>query len=69
MRDDDWISTRVTRASEHLPLVTQDVLARMKALLVGELSQRQLSKTELSHAAEELIRAMAPVAPRTEAEQ
>jgi len=65
----DWITSRITEARKAHPFVTQCVADRMEALLNAQLSDRHLSKTELTSVAQELIAGMVPVPPQAEAKQ
>ena len=67
--DYDWISTRVTKAREQHPSVTDAVSDLMAGLLKGELSERQISKLDLTKLAKELIMAMASTSPEKDAKQ
>jgi hypothetical protein len=58
--DQNWITGRITEARKPHPSVTESVSARMKELLSDQFSERQLSKTELTSVAKELIASMVP---------
>jgi hypothetical protein len=66
---DLWITTRVTESCSRYPLVTEAVSARLKELLNGQLSERQLSPADLTSVAEALISDMVPATPTAEARQ
>jgi len=59
--DDSWISIRITEALATCPLVSDAVSSRIADLLKGDLSERQLSKPELTSVAKALIVDMASV--------
>jgi hypothetical protein len=67
--DGRWITNRITKALECHPLVTEAVSTRIDQLLTGQLSERQLSATELTSVARELIVCMVPGSPKAEAKQ
>ena len=69
MTDDDWIKPRTAKAKEGRPLITEPVLARTEDLLNGQLSERKLSKGDITRIAKELITDMIPTPPRAEAKQ
>ena len=58
--DQNWITGRITEARKRHPPVTDSVSARMEELLKDQFSERQLSKTELTSVAKELIASMVP---------
>jgi hypothetical protein len=58
--DQNWITGRITEARKPHSAVTESVSARMKELLSDQFSERQLSKTELTSVAKELIASMVP---------
>jgi len=58
--DQNWITGRITEARKRHPSVTESVSARMEELLSDQFSERQLSKTELTSIAKELIASMVP---------
>jgi hypothetical protein len=58
--DQNWITGRITEARKRHPSVTESVSARMEELLSDQFSERQLSKTELTSVAKELIASMVP---------
>ena len=62
--DDYWIATRVTKAREGHPLVTQAVLARIETLLKGEFCARHLSSKEREAVAKALISDMVTLSPK-----
>lgn len=71
----DWITTRITEAKDATEaesdqhLLTKTVLIRMDELLKGQLSERQLSETELRAIAKELLAGMIPPRPLVEPTQ
>ena len=67
--DDHWIVTRVSEAQKHQTLVTEAVLARVRDLLKGELSDGQLTSAGLTSVASELIADMVPAPPGAGAKQ
>jgi hypothetical protein len=67
--DDHWITTRITKARERHPLVTDAASARIDQLLTGQLSERQLPATELTSVAIALIADMVPASSKAEAKQ
>ncbi len=67
--DDQSMTTRVAKARETHPLVTEAVSARIAPLLNGELSERQLPPARLEVVAKALIADMAPEPPKVEAKQ
>jgi len=64
---DLWISARITESRSNHPAVTDAVSARMEEMLKGQLSERQLTATELTKLAKALIVAMTSASPETEA--
>mgnify|MGYP001585529363 CR=1 FL=1 len=65
---EDWISIRVEEAQKTHTSVTDSAVTRMKQLLRGPLSERQLKSTELTTTAKALLADMsAPVTPKAEA--
>jgi hypothetical protein len=66
MSDGDWIAQRIAKAKAHRPLVTQAVLAQVEKLLRGQLSEREVSKGDLTAIANDLLAKMAPVPPQAE---
>jgi hypothetical protein len=67
--DDLWIATRITDARSVHPLVTEAVSTRMKELLSGTLSSRQLPQLELTNVAKALIADMLPAPAQPDAQQ
>ena len=67
--DAQWITTRVTEARKLHPSVTEAVSVRIAQLLMGPLTERQLSPTELAKVASALIVDMVPAPPKAEAKQ
>jgi hypothetical protein len=67
--DDHWIATRIIKARNRHPLVTEAVSARIDLLLTGQLSERQLPSTALTSVARALIVDMIPAPPKPEAKQ
>ena len=64
---DDWIPKRVEEAQRAHPSVTDAAATRIKRLLRGQLSERQLRSTELTSTAKTLIADMSiPVSPKAE---
>ena len=66
---DDWITSRITQAKAGQHLLTSSVVTHMDSLLRDQLTHRQLTKTELKAAANQLITSMIPPSPETGAEQ
>ncbi len=65
---DDWVSKLVEKAQKAHPSVTEAAATRMKELLKGQLSDRQLRSTELTSTAKALISDMSALAiPKAEA--
>jgi hypothetical protein len=60
---DDWISKRVEEAQRAHPSVTDAAATRMKQLLRGQLSERQLRSIELTSTAKTLISDMSTLPP------
>ena len=67
--DDHWITTRISEARKHHPLVTEVVSDRIDKLLNGQLSEGQLTSTELTSLARKLIADMVLAPPKAEAMQ
>jgi hypothetical protein len=67
--DFGWITARITEARKGHVFVTDAVSARMTELLSGQLTERQLTPTELISVAEELIAHMVPPTPKAEVKQ
>lgn len=64
---DDWIQKRIVEAQKAHPSITDAAATRMKQLLRGQLSERQLRSTELTSTAKKLIADMSiPVSPKVE---
>lgn len=64
-----WITARTAEARKRHTAVTEPVSARIEELLNGLLSERQLSPTELTSVAKELIANMVPASPKAETKQ
>ncbi len=64
--DDDWITTRITKARTRHPSVTEAVSSRMAELLKGQLSEQQLPQMGLTSVARALITDMVPAPPKTD---
>jgi hypothetical protein len=64
LSNDPWITTRITEARKHHPLVTDAASDRIEELLNGQLSERQLPQAELKTVAAALIADMIPVPPK-----
>ena len=62
-KDEDWIDDRVSKAKQVHPPVTDSAATRMKGLLKGQMSERQLRATELAKIANDLIADVADPAP------
>jgi hypothetical protein len=58
--ENPWITSRIAEARKQHPLVTNATSTRIEALLNGELSEGQLSKTALNGVAASLIADMTP---------
>jgi hypothetical protein len=56
-----WTTARVAEARKRHPFVTRAAAARITKLLAGQLSEQQLSPTELAKVATALIADMAAV--------
>ena len=67
--DVQWLTARITKARKLHALVTEAVSARITQLLTGQLSERQLSSTELTRIASTLIADMVPALPKAEAKR
>lgn len=67
--DVQWITARITEARKRHASVTEAVSARIAQLLTGQLSDGQLSSTELTKVASALIGDMVPAPPKAEAKQ
>ncbi len=65
-KDEDWINKRVSEAKKAHAPVTDGAATRMKELLNGQISERQLRATELADIAKALIVDMASPAPEGE---
>lgn len=65
--DDYWITTRVNEAWTRHPLVTESVSSQMAELLKGQLSEQQLSPSDLTSVAKALIADMVPAQPKADA--
>lgn len=55
MSDNKWITDRISKASKIHPGLNLTVTNRMEELVQGELSERQLTKTELKKVAAQLL--------------
>lgn len=58
-KDDDWIDARVGEARKVHPLVTDGVETRMKGMLKGQFSERQIPPMEMAQSAQTLLADMA----------
>ena len=67
--EDQWIITRVGKARKLHIAVTEAASVRLEQLLRGQLSERQLSSTEIMKVAMALIADMVPAPPKGEANQ
>jgi len=59
-----WIKTRIAKARERHASLTDGASDRLSQLLMGQLSERQNSASELTSIARALIADMAPAAPK-----
>ena len=60
---DQWVSLVINEARNSNPLVAEGVLARIELLLKGEISERDLTPTNLKKVATQLIGDMVPKPP------
>ncbi|MBI3091992.1 MAG: hypothetical protein HYY96_15140 [Candidatus Tectomicrobia bacterium] len=67
--EENWISKRVGDAQKAYPTVTDAVAIRMRELIRDELGKRQLRPTDLTELANLLLKDMAPVPPKVEADE
>ena len=67
--DIQWLTARITTARKLHVSVTEAASVRITQLLTGQLSERQLSSTELTKVASMLIADMVPASPKAEAKQ
>mgnify|MGYP000431895524 CR=1 FL=1 len=68
-RAESWVTAVITDAKAVHPLVTGVVSTWMENLLTGELRERQLTKTELTEIAKQLLNDMVPAPPVQETKQ
>jgi len=66
---DDWIKRRIVEANGDPPLVAPQVVSRVEGLLNGQLSERELSRGDITKVARELLAAMSPVPCEADAER
>lgn len=59
-----WITARIAEARNRHTSIPDSVAVRLKDLLAGRLSERQLPPTELSNIADALLTDMVPTPPR-----
>ena len=52
---DDWVSTLVAEAGTNNPLVTGGALARIKEMLAGQFTEKELSSAKLKEVSRQLI--------------
>ncbi len=62
-----WATARIAEARKRHASVTEAVSARIAQLLADQLSERQLSPTELAKIANALVADMIPTPPKTDA--
>lgn len=67
--DTRWVTTLMAEAQNRNPDVNTAVWDRLEELLIGELSDRQLSSGELKNIASELIADMVRSKPMEEGKQ
>ena len=66
---DQWISSLLKAAREDNPLVAEEVFARLEILLEGQLSEQDLTPTNLKAVATQLIGDTVPKPPEPEETQ
>ncbi|HEB02261.1 MAG TPA: hypothetical protein ENI12_03410 [Nitrospirae bacterium] len=54
-KGNEWVDKRLGKATQTHPLVTEALVERMKDLLLGQLSEKQLSPKVLGETASKLI--------------
>ncbi len=64
-----WITARIAEARRRRASVTDAVAVRIEGLLNGQLSERQLSSTELTSVARKLIADMVAASAKAETKQ
>ena len=68
-RRDQWVSSLLQSARKDNPLFAEAVFLRLDTLLKGQLSERDLTPTQLRTAATQLIEDMVPKPPKPEETQ
>ena len=63
---DQWVSNLIDKARDSHPLVNEDVLKRIEQLLKGQISERNLTQTNLKSVATQLLLDMVPKQPDPE---
>ena len=66
---DQWVSSLLKAARKDNPLVADGVFARLRVLLEGQLSERDLTPTNLKTVATQLIGDTVPKPPEPEETQ
>ena len=64
--DDQWVSLLIDQARNSNPLVADGVFTRMEFLLKGEISERDMTPTNLKKVAKQLIGDMVSKPPEPE---
>ena len=67
--DDQWVSSLLRAARKDNPLVADSVFARLELLFEGQLTERDLTPTNLKAVATQLIGDMVPKPPEPEETQ
>lgn len=68
-KNEDWIDGRLSEAKKAHPTVTEAVATRIRGLLMGKLTERQVPATELAKIARTLIADMITAPPKAKVEQ
>ena len=63
---DQWVSNLIDKARDSNPLVNEDVLKSIEQLLKGQISERNLTQTNLKSVATQLLLDMVPKQPDPE---
>lgn len=69
MLNDKWVTTQIDEARKSHANVTEAVAIRLKELLSGQFTERQLTSAELKNISMRLIEEMVPNAPETDGKQ